>query len=253
MKTSHVIPIMMHRHWWLVMVLVLCVGQAKVQAQRTTKRRAQPTIRTENMPKYDRRRFHFGINLGIAHSGLAIRPIPELRDLLPDTLYGVRSIWQPGFSMGIESNMRLSDHWDLRFTPTLTLASRLLEFDRPGGEIDQFQFESTLAEFPVYFKFKSVRLVNFRAYVIGGFKYTFDLSSKVGADDAASYPVKLRPHDLLAELGFGMDFYTGFFKFSPQLKVSWGMMDLHYPEGNLYSRSIDMMQTRTVYISFLFE
>jgi hypothetical protein len=214
--------------------------------------KSQKAVKTENMPKYDRRKFHFGINLGISHAGLAVRPRGDLRDLLPDTVYGVRSIWQPGFSMGIETNMRLTELLDLRFTPTLTLASRYLEFDRPNG-IEDFQFESTLAEFPVYIKFKSVRLTNFRMYLIGGFKYTFDMASKVGAEDGASYPIKLRPHDLITEAGIGMDFYTPFFKFSPQLKVSWGLLDLNYPESNFYNQSIDALRTRAVYISFLFE
>ncbi|MDA0309993.1 MAG: outer membrane beta-barrel protein [Bacteroidetes bacterium] len=233
----------------LVLLLLLLGAESGMAQQR---RRSQKAVKTENMPKYDRRKFHFGINLGISHAGLAVRPRGDLRDLLPDTVYGVRSIWQPGFSMGIESNMRLTELLDLRFTPTLTLASRYLEFDRPKG-IDVFQFESTLAEFPVYIKFKSVRLTNFRMYLIGGFKYTFDMASKVGAEDGASYPIKLRPHDLITEAGIGMDFYTPFFKFSPQLKVSWGLLDLNYPESNFYNQSIDALRTRAVYISFLFE
>jgi hypothetical protein len=209
---------MVQRGFFMLMVLLLA-GQAQAQQRR----RSQKAVKTENMPKYDRRKFHFGINLGISHAGLAIRPRGDLRELLPDTVYGVRSVWQPGFSMGIESNMRLTELLDLRFTPTLTLASRYLEFDRPSG-IDVFQFESTLAEFPVYIKFKSVRLTNFRMYLIGGFKYTFDMSSKVGAEDGASYPIKLRPHDLITEAGIGMDFYTPFFKFSPASAVSFSRM-----------------------------
>lgn len=216
------------------------------------RQRRQKTIRTENMPKYDRRRFHFGINLGMIMSTVAIRPIDDLRSL-PDTIYAVNSIWQPGFSMGIETNLRLAEHWDFRFTPTLSLAGHVLEFDRPGGQRDRFEIPSTYIEFPLYFKFKSSRLTNFRAYVIGGGKYVFDMSNKIKAEDAAEYPVKLNPHDIQAELGFGMDFYLPYFKFSTQLKVAWGFLNMKYTEDNMYNNAIDQINARSIYISFLFE
>jgi hypothetical protein len=219
---------------------------------RIGKKRAKPAVKTENLPNYNRRMFRFGVNLGLIHTGLAVRPIADLRTLLPDTIYGVSSIWEPGFSMGIESSMRLGERWRLKFSPTLSLAGRVMEFRRPG-RVDQFRFESTLAEFPFHFKYQSVRLTNFSAYLIGGMKYTFDLSSKVGSSDGASFPIKLRPHDLQIEAGVGFEFYLPYFKLSTQLKTAWGLMDVHYPDFNLYSRAIEHMQARSIYISFLFE
>ena len=227
---------------------LLSLGTANYAQVRQKKRR---TIRTENMPKYDRKLFHFGINLGMVMSGTAIRPIDDLRSL-PDTIYAVNPIWMPGFSMGIESNLRLAEHWDLRFTPTLSLASRVFEFDTPQGR-DRFELPSTMVEFPLYFKFKSARLTNWRAYLIGGAKYIFDLSNKIGAENASEYPIKLTAHDVAAELGFGMDFYLPYFKFSTQMKVSWGLVNLKYTENNIYNSAIDQVNSRSVYISFLFE
>lgn len=241
---------------WIVFLLLFgllasCAGAD--MPRRVGKKKTKKPVNTENLPNYNRRKFRFGVNLGIIHTGLAVRPIDDLRTLLPDTVYSVRSVWEPGFSMAIESSMRLSERWLLKFTPTLSLAGRVMEYQRPGGRVDQFKFESTLAEFPFYFKYQSVRLTNFSAYVLGGAKYVFDLSSKVDASDGASFPVKLRPHDLQVEAGVGFEFYLPYFKFSTQLKTSWGLLDLHYPEGNIYSSSLQHLQTRAVYISFLFE
>jgi hypothetical protein len=241
---------------WILLVFGIMTGIACTSSkfpQKIQKKKARKSVFTPNLPNYDRRLFNFGVNMGVLYTGLAVRPNSDLRTLLPDTLYSVHSVWEPGFTMGIESSMRLGEHWWLKFTPTLSLASRVMEFERPGGKIDQFTWESTLAEFPVYFKFKSVRINNFATYLIGGGKYVFDLSSKLGAEDASMYPIKLRPHDFMVELGIGFDFYLPYFKFSPQLKTSWGIMNLHFPESNLYNRSVDQLYTRGIFISFVFE
>jgi hypothetical protein len=235
------------RKIFIVIALFGLISSA--QAQVRQKRRH--TIQTQNMPKYDRRLFHFGINLGMLMCGTAIRPIDDLRSL-PDTIYAVNPVWQPGFSMGIESNLRLAEHWDLRLTPTLSLASKVFEYDTPNGR-KRFELPTTLIEFPLYIKFKSARLNNWRAYVIGGAKYVFDLSNKIGAENASEYPIKLKPHDVTAEVGFGMDFYLPYFKFSTQVKASWGLVNLKYTENNIYNSAIDQVNSRSVYISFLFE
>ncbi|MCZ2443235.1 MAG: PorT family protein [Flavobacteriales bacterium] len=224
-----------------------------IQADAQVRQRRQKRIAAENMPKYDRRLFHFGINLGMNLNWLAIRPIADLRSLSPDTIYSVNYLIQPGFTMGIESNLRLSNHFDLRFTPSLTLGTKSIVYQRPKGVVNQLDIESTLLEFPLYIKFKSVRLTNWRAYVIGGGKYTYDLSNKIKAEDASEYPVKLRPHDVTAELGFGMDFYLPYFKFSTQVKASFGFLDLKHPENNIFNNAIDRMNSRSVFIQFLFE
>jgi hypothetical protein len=208
---------------------------------------------TQNMPKYDRRRFHFGINIGTQLTGVAVRTIPDLRALLPDTIYSITPIWNPGFTMGIETNMRINDNLDLRFTPQLTLTSRTLLFERPNGRVDRFETEATMVEFPLHIKFKTNRVNNFRAYVLGGAKYVYDISNKIAADDAADYPVKFRGHDVQAEMGFGLDFYLPYFKFSAQVKGSWGFVNLNYPENNIYNRGIEGLYARGIFLTVLFE
>lgn len=211
------------------------------------------SITAVNMPKYDRRRFHFGINIGTQLTGVAVRPIPDLRTLLPDTIYSITPVWTPGFTMGIETNLRLNENLDLRFTPQLTLTSRTLLFERPAGRVDRFEVEATMVEFPFYIKFKTNRVHNFRAYVLAGGKYVYDISNKVKAENANDYPVKFGAHDAQLEAGFGMDFYLPYFKFSAQVKGSWGMVNLNVPENNIYNRGIDGLYARSIFITFLFE
>jgi hypothetical protein len=213
----------------------------------------QKKVVGSNMPKYDRRRFHFGINIGTQLTGVAVRTIPDLRALQPDTVYSITPVWNPGFTMGIETNMRITDNLDLRFTPQLTLTSRTLLFERPAGRIDKFEVEATMVEFPLHIKFKTNRINNFRAYVLGGAKYVYDISNKIQAENASDYPVKFRAHDVQAEMGFGMDFYLPYFKLSTQVKGSWGFVNLNYPENNVYNRGIEGLYARGIFLTVLFE
>ena len=213
----------------------------------------QKKVISNNMPKYDRRRFHFGINIGTQITGVAVRTIPDLRALLPDTIYSITPVWNLGFTMGIETNLRLTNNLDLRFTPQLTLTSRTLLYERAAGRVDKFDVEATRIEFPLYIKFKTDRINNFRAYVTAGGKYVYDISNKIQAENAADFPVKFGAHDAQAEVGFGMDFYLPYFKFSTQVKGSWGFVNLHYPENNVYNRGIEGLYARGIFITFLFE
>jgi hypothetical protein len=238
------------RSLFLILLAVILTPQTGFTQFRYKK---QKQVVGVNMPKYDRRRFHFGINIGTQLTGVAVRTIPDLRALLPDTVYSVTPIWQPGFTMGIETNMRLTENLDLRFTPQLTLTSRTLLYERPAGRVDKFDVEATFIEFPIYIKFKTNRINNFRAYVLAGGKYVYDISNKVQAENANDYPVKFAANDAQIEAGFGMDFYLPYFKFSTQIKGSFGLVNLHVPENNLYNHAIQGLYARGIFLTVLFE
>ena len=56
-----------------------------------------------------------------------------------------------------------------------------------------------------------------------------------------------------AEAGFGLDFYLQYFKLSFQVKASFGFVNLHYPENNIYNRGIEGLYARNIFITVLFE
>jgi hypothetical protein len=113
--------------------------------------------------------------------------------------------------------------------------------------------ESTFIEFPVFFKFKSNRLTNFRAYILAGGKYSLDLASQQEKGSYNEYVVKLRRHDFSGEFGVGFDFYLQYFKFAVELKTSYGFKDLLYREDNVYTNSIERLNSKMFWLSFTFE
>lgn len=205
-----------------------------------------------NLPQYDRKPIHFGFLLGINSLDFKITPSPSLAD----TLFTLHSQEQKGFNLGIVSNFRLGRHADLRFLPTLSFAERdlyyTIEIDGIQEEVRK-DIESTFIEFPLNLKYKSTRYNNGRAYLISGLKYNLDLASQKNIDDEGKDIVKLKKHDVMYEIGFGIDFYLEYFKFSPEIKATFGLTDMLVQDASVYSNSINSLATHGFTVTFTFE
>ena len=198
---------------------------------------------------------HFGFTLGINSLDFNIQYNPDV--IFQDSLYVLNSNNQKGFNLGIVSNFRLGEYTDLRFVPALVFGERHLvySFSDSNNIItnEKKAIESTLLDFPFYLKYKSVRYNNFRSYVLVGVKYSLDIASQKDITDEGNVVLKLNPHDLMGEIGFGMDFYLEFFKFSPQIKVSSGILNLLHKDNTVYTSSIKNLYTNGWMLSFTFE
>lgn len=175
-----------------------------------------------------------------------------------DTLMSVEATRAPGFTLGIVSNLHLGNMLDLRFLPSLSFGERSLDYtiNNPARESIIFRekkVESTFLEFPLLLKYKSLRLNNGRAYLIGGFKYVIDLASQDRIDDNNENLLKLKRNDINYELGFGIDFYLPYFKFSPEIKVAYGLNNLIVRDNSIYTNSLESIRSKAIFISFTFE
>ena len=216
---------------------------------------AQRRVLIENLPGYDYKKYHFGFVLGLNKMDFAIKPKEDFKAF--DSLFVLQSRPQWGFDIGIVSNLRLSQYLDLRFIPTLSFGDRNLNYKLAFKDSVVFddvkKVESTLLEFPLLFKYKSARITNVRAYVIGGAKYTIDLASKQGKKNQGDVLVKLRKNDFAFEVGVGFDFYLEYFKFATELKMAYGIKDLLIRDQTIYTDPISRLSSKTLMISFLFE
>jgi len=90
-------------------------------------------------------------------------------------------------------------------------------------------------------------------YMMGGFKVETDLSSKANARNAENF-VKLKKMDFGIEAGIGFNFYNKMFIFSPEIKISNGIGNVHSRDESLkYSNVIDRIQSRQIIFSVIFE
>jgi hypothetical protein len=209
----------------------------------------------KNLISYDNKKMHFGFTLGINSLDFNIKHNEEV--MFQDSLFVLHSNNQKGFNLGIVSNFRIGKYTDFRFIPTLVFGERNLiyYFSDTINEITTIKktIESTLIDFPFYVKYKSERYNNFRTYVLFGVKYSLDIASQKNIVDVEQVVLKLNPNDLLGEIGFGMDFYLEFFKFSPQIKLSTGVLNLLNKDNSVYTTSIKNLYTNGWMLSFTFE
>lgn len=215
----------------------------------------QRNKKPQNLARYDFKKLHFGFTLGMNELNFNIQK--NSNTITNDTLLSLLSRSQKGFNLGIVSNLRLGKYTDLRFIPTLVFGERHLYY----GFIDHNQesdnkikrIESTLIDFPVCIKYKSARYNNFRTYVLAGVKYSLDIASQEEINDDGQEIVKLKKNDLMGEVGFGLDCYLEYFKFSPQIKLSYGILNLLSKDETIYTKSINRLSTNGWMLSFTFE
>ncbi len=215
---------------------------------------AQERKRPQNLVRYDFKRIHFGFTLGINQLNFNIKKDASI--LENDTLASILPISQNGFNLGIVSNLRIGRYTDLRFIPTLVFGERHLNysFNNNGIYTQKIKkIESTMIDFPIHLKYKSARYNNFRAYVLLGVKYSLDIASKEAIDDEGQEIVKLKKNDIMGEIGFGIDFYLEYFKFSPQIKLTHGIINLLAKDDTIYTSSINKLTTNGWMLSFTFE
>jgi hypothetical protein len=215
-----------------------------------------------NQEDHDDKRIRFGITLGSNRSHFAFTHNPSFLNPSPlDSITVIESVNSTGVSLAWLVNLRLSNHFDLRTHPVnLTFTERNFLYnvkypDLPAGEdsVTEKKTQSISLSIPVMIKFTSDRINNFKAYMIAGGKVEYDLASNAGARKAEEQ-IKLRKFDYAAEVGLGFHFYFPMFVLTPEVKMSWGLGNLHARDRNLkYSSVIDKINSRSIFFSLTVE
>ena len=162
-----------------------------------------------------------------------------------------------GFNVGLIGEMRLHEFLDLRFEPGLFYSKRDLTF--PGApEGDQLrEVKSTYISFPLLLKVNTRRFGNFKPFLIGGVSTALNLGANEDAiDDNSSGTFRMKNQIFSYELGFGIDFYLEYFKFSPSIRGVFTLSDELVPDADPaspWTGNIEAMRTRGIFINFTFE
>lgn len=211
-----------------------------------------------NYQEIDLKPFHFGYTIGFNTMSFAIYPsesapkndtLPELNELAP------------GIDIAIVSNLRLSNRWDFRFLPGISLGERNLKFyertDSSWESHTSMSLGSTFINLPFIIRYQAERVYNYRPYLISGVNFRWDMARNKDFNADEDIFVKLRPFDIYLEGGFGVDFYLPYFKLSVELRYSAGIHNVLSPDKHdrypAYVESIDKLQSRVFSLSFYFE
>lgn len=204
-----------------------------------------------NYQGFEGKSVYFGISLAYNSSDFKYTPSKEFLD--NDSVLVIESSKGPGFNLGIISNFRLGEYFELRFIPALVFGEKHLNYQLINDSLHDQSVESIYLDFPFSIRFKSQPIKDIKVYVLAGFKYAYDLASNSSARKAEDL-VKVFRHDVDIEYGLGFQFFFPLFIFSPEIKFSNGLFNIHSRDTDLiYSRVIDKLLSRTITISLHIE
>ena len=182
----------------------------------------------------------------------------------PQQLTSISSKPTPGFAIGFVGNRSINDNLDLRFTPTLVFSDQKMIYEYASNPDEEVikpinkKISKTMIDVPLSLKLKSDRLINFRAYMLGGLKYSFDISPSRQQDNTTNTnertkSINSKKSFLSYEAGAGMDFYFPFFKMSTEIKISQSFKDILLHENTAFANPIEKAKLRHFTFSLFFE
>jgi len=211
--------------------------------------------KVQNTPYADHKMYHLGFHVGLhaqdlifTHNGIAT-PTGE-------TWFAEIPNYTPGFSVGVIGDMFLNPYMNLRLIPTIHFGDKTIVFREPASETEKLiRMRTNYLDMPLNLKISSVRVNNYRPYIIGGVYGALELGSKLGL------PLLFQNYDYGVEFGLGCTFYLPFFKLAPELKFKFGLPDIHEKNrvdltnenDKVYSNALSKVTTRMIVFTFNFE
>lgn len=196
----------------------------------TTAKAQERTV--ENRPYTDLRPFHFGVLVGthlqdieFLNAGLVTYTDEDGNEVNSNVSVD-QDRWDPGFTVGVLGEFRLSTHFQFRIAPAMYFGTRHLTFHNLApkeGEENQEdkrqEMKTAYISSAIDLIFSAPRFNNHRPYIMAGVNPMINLSGS--KDDY----MKLKKTDVFLEVGLGCDFYLPFFKLRPELKFMYGITD----------------------------
>lgn len=229
----------------IVFILLILTISSKAQGVKGMFSK-DPIINHEN---FDKQRVYWGYFLGFNFYDYKF----DYKAVAPDIIVNRTT----GFNVGLVGDLRLQEYLNLRFEPGLYYTQRNLEYSGFAKSTDaKRQVGATYIHFPLLLKFSALRTGNVRPYLVGGVSTTLNLgSNSKSIDDNAQQKFRVKPWTKNYEVGFGIDLYLEYFKFSPSIRGVFGLGDELIRDNDPnspWTGNIQSMKTRAVLINFTF-
>lgn len=208
---------------------------------------------------FDYRPFNLGFTMGLNLASYDMTA--QINQFDPSSgkiVVNVEQINKPGIYLGLITNLKLADHWDLRVLPSVSLEERDFNFyldtlASPTTEpIVRKKIESSNLNLPICIKFKSDFHKNTRVWVQAGIQPTWNLASnkKVRNDKDL---LKTQSFDLAFVSSVGIDLYGEKLKLSPELRFTRGLKNLYVPDRTRFPRAISDLFSQLLVFNINFE
>jgi Outer membrane protein beta-barrel domain len=209
--------------------------------------------------EHDDQLVHFGINVGFVRSHYNIRHSPQF--LKFDSINVVESINSSGINLAGLINIRLSNNFEFRTYPlNLIFTEKTLLYKLTKPDVSQNEDSNTMKKvsgasiaLPIELKFNSDRINNFKAYMLAGIRFEYDLASNSGKKNNFDL-VTFKKVDYAIEGAIGFHFYLPMIVLTPEIKFAYGLRNVLSRETDLkYSNIISSVQSRSILFTLTFE
>lgn len=223
----------------------------------------------ENRPYTDLRPFHFGVLVGTHLQDIEflnagpVTYTDEDGNEVNSNVAVDQDRWDPGFTVGVLGEFRLSTHFQFRIAPAMYFGTRHLTYHNLSPKEGEEKLEDKRQEMKTAYIssafdliFAAPRFNNHRPYIMAGVNPMLNLSGS--KDDY----MKLKKTDIFLEVGLGCDFYLPFFKLRPELKFMYGLTNTydknhinHVKDKSMlpYTMAAKEAHSKMVALTFYFE
>ena len=211
--------------------------------------------KVQNKPYIDYRRLHYGFFVGVHMQDMELTNNGFVAEN-GESWFADIAQYNPGFSVGVLADLRLSNHFSLRAIPTMHFGQNNIVFrEQNSGEVSRQTVKTTYISLPLHVKFAAERFNNYRPYITAGVSPMLNLTVK------KQKQLLLKKFDFMVEVGMGCDFYLPFFKLIPELKFAFSLLDvLEKDRKDLldenylkFTQSVDKVVSKMIILSFYFE
>ena len=232
-----------------IIIILLCLSQTG-QAQLFSKEKVANRI------NFDQKFLSWGFFLGFNSYDFKFDYQQNLEDILVQRT--------AGFQVGLIGDMRINDFFNLRLEPGVHFTTRTLNYNPSYFAGTQFdnndlvrEVKSAYIHLPLLIKASTKRINNFKPFIIGGVSTAINLSANEdNPDDNRVEQFRMTSNNFFYEIGFGIDFYTQYFKFSPSIRGVFGFNDELVRDADPnspWTGNIAQMNTRAIFINFTFQ
>jgi hypothetical protein len=205
-----------------------------------------PIVNKEN---FDKQRIHFGYYLGFNSLDFKFDYLSVTQDIQVKN--------STGFNVGLVGNVRLTDYFDFRFEPGLYITQRDLSYPNILDNVDKLrEVKSTYIYFPFILKMSAKRTGNIKPYLTAGLATALNLGSNSDSpNDNSNNIFRMTKWTNFYEVGFGIDLYLEYFKFSPSIKGVFSINDELIRDDDPNSQwtgNVQEMKTRGIFVNFTF-
>ena len=225
---------------------------------------AQDNDKILNRQYADMKRVHYGFSVGVNFQDLKLTNNGYISEDGQAWFADVPN-HSPGFCVNVLADFRLSNHFNLRFSPGMYFGNKVVRYFNANAPVDALEpsikqqrqnVKATYIVVPLELKFSARRHHNIRPYFTGGVMGLYDLSKE------RPEQMRLKDFDVMLTVGMGCDFYLPFFKLCPEVKFCFGLKNLletnrpdlqDNPAMEVFTKSLSKVKNSMVVLTFYFE